>query len=337
MSSPRTSLSRLVKITTGLLLSVVLYVWFGPGPCSKSTTVIVKRSATVGTVAHQLKQNGVVRSISLFKVWAKLRRFRPIRGEYLFNTRDSMSSVTNKLKYGHVNYTKVNVPPGSNAWSIQRRFNEFIPENVFWSLWKDPRYMNIAGFPNARTMEGLIAPLVYQFNHAQDPEEIFLELAEIFRDRVRSSLDGGGLPPYKLLILASMVEKETAIPQELPLVAGVYAKRINMGMRLQCDPTVLYARWYSGDLRINGLTRDDICRKSNFNTYVVFGLPPTPIASPSYHAVVAAKSPCISSYVYFSATGRGGHVFASSLSEHVQNVKRYRNEITRRTSATKDD
>ena len=186
-------------------------------------------------------------------------------------------------------------------------------------------------------MEGLIAPLIYRFNHAQDPEEIFLELAETFRDRVRPSLDGGKLPPYKVLILASMVEKETAILKELPLVAGVYAKRINMGMRLQCDPTTLYARWYSGDLRLSGPTRDDICRKSNFNTYVVFGLPPTPIASPSYHAVVAAKSPCISSYVYFAATGRGGHAFASNLPEHIQNVKCYRDEIARRTSVIKDD
>jgi UPF0755 protein len=184
-------------------------------------------------------------------------------------------------------------------------------------------------------MEGLVAPFVYRLNHAQDPEEIFLKLAETFRDRVKPTLFGGSLSPYRILTLASMIEKETAIPQELPLVAGVYVKRIDLGMRLQCDPTVLYARWHSGDLRFSAPARADILRKSNFNTYSVFGLPPTPIASPSQVAITAAKFPHISSNIYFAATGKGGHAFACSLLEHNQNVKRYRSELALKLSVTK--
>jgi UPF0755 protein len=132
-----------------------------------------------------------------------------------------------------------------------------------------------------------------------------------------------------------MIEKETSIPQELPLVAGVYIKRMGLRMRLQCDPTVLYARWHSGELRFSAPTKSDISRKSRFNTYTVFGLPPTPIASPSQAAIAAAKLPFISSNVYFTATGKGGHAFASSFPEHIQNVKLYRNKFARRLNITK--
>lgn len=325
----------LVRYVTGVALFILACVWFAPGPGRLPVVILVKRGATVGTIASQLRHDGAIRSVSLFKIWARLRRFRPIRGEYIFKARASMYSVTKKLKSGDINYTSISVPPGGNAWTIQRSLGGFISEKTFWTLWRNPRFTAIAGFPNADSMEGLIAPLVYRLNHAQDPEEIFLKLAETFRDRVKPTLDGGHLPPYETLTLASMIEKETSIPQEMPLVAGVYSKRIDLRMKLQCDPTALYARWHSGDLHFSAPTKYDICRKSNFNTYAIFGLPPTPIASPSQVAISAAKLPHISSNIYFAATGKGGHAFAGSLSEHSQNVKRYRNELVRKLSVTK--
>jgi len=324
-----------VGFILGALLVFLLYIWFGPGPGKAPVIIIIKRGATVGTVSCQLQRDGAIRFLALFKFWARLSRFRPIRGEYVFNAKASLYNITTKLKSGDINYTSVSVPPGGNAWTIQRCFCEFIPEKTFWILWTDPRFMSAAGFPNADSMEGLIAPLVYRVNHAQDPEEIFLKLAETFRDRVKPVLYGGCLPPYETLTLASMIEKETAIPQELPLVAGVYVKRMNLHMRLQCDPTVLYARWHSGNFHFCAPTKADIHRKSNFNTYAVFGLPPTPIASPSQTAILAAKFPSISSNLYFAATGKGGHAFACNLSEHIKNVKHYRDELARRFSAAK--
>jgi len=170
-------------------------------------------------------------------------------------------------------------------------------------------------------------------NHAQEPEEIMLMLAEHFRDKVRPQLDGGLLAPYPTLILASLVEKETALPAELPRVAGVYAQRLRLGMRLQCDPTSLYARWRSGDLRFTGPTPEDIHRASRYNTYAVPGLPPTPIASPGPGALAAAKAPALGQDLYFVATGRGGHAFAANLAGHNRNVSSYRNELTRQRKA----
>jgi UPF0755 protein len=310
-----------------------LWLLLGQGPLGAPATVLVRRGATVDDLAQQLEQAGVIRSAALFKLWARARRLSLIRGEYAFDSRASLAEVAGKLRRGDIHFTSITVPPGSHAWAIQHRFKDFIPEDVFWTLWKSPRLANVCGFPEAEDLEGLIAPATYKVNHAQEPEEIFLMLAETFRDKVRPGLDGGLLPPYKTLILASLVEKETSVPDELPRVAGVYAQRLRIGMRLQCDPTSLYARWRSGDLRFTGPTPEDIHRESRFNTYAVGGLPPTPIASPGPAAIAAAKLPDLSPDLYFVANGKGGHAFAPSLAEHNHNVSLYRRELVRRKKA----
>jgi UPF0755 protein len=156
-----------------------------------------------------------------------------------------------------------------------------------------------------------------------------LMLVEAFRDQVRPKLEGGALSPYETLILASLVEKETKLVEEQPKVAGVYKKRLDIGMRLQCDPTSLYARWLSGDLRFTAPLVQDIRRPHPFNTYTVSGLPPTPIAIPSPSAISAAREPLAGKDLYFVATGRGGHTFAPSLRDHNKNVGVYRKEIAR--------
>ncbi|MDR3670483.1 MAG: endolytic transglycosylase MltG [Holophaga sp.] len=334
MARSKTSF-RLLLATAVLSLLPLYGFWLllGRGPLGHPATVLVQRGVTVDAMADQLEQAGVIRSAALFKLWAHARRLSLIRGEYRFDSRSSLAEVAGKLRRGDIHYTLITVPPGSHAWSIQHRFKDFIPEDVFWTLWKSPRLAQVCGFPDAEDLEGLVAPATYKVNHVQEPEEIFLMLAEAFRDKVRPSLDGGLLSPYKTLILASLVEKETSIPEELPRVAGVYAQRLRIGMRLQCDPTSLYARWRSGDLRFTGPTPEDIHRESRFNTYAVGGLPPTPIASPGPAAIAAARMPDLSPDLYFVATGKGGHSFAPSLAEHNHNVSLYRKELVRRKKA----
>jgi len=146
---------------------------------------------------------------------------------------------------------------------------------------------------------------------------------------VLPTLEGGALPPYQTLVLASLAEKETRVPEELPRVAGVYAQRLRIGMRLQCDPTTLYARWLSGDLRFTAPVSADLKRPSRFNTYTTGGLPPTPIAIPSPDAIEAAKAPDLGKDLFFVATGKGGHAFAPNLGEHNRNVGAYRRELKR--------
>ena len=305
------------------------WAWKGQGPLQQEATVLVKKGTSINQVADQLERDGVIRSASLFKLWARARKLQLIRGEYTFTAQASLADVAGKLRRAEIHFTAVSIPEGAHAWAVQKRLKEFVPEEVFWTLWKSPRLARTAGFEQAETLEGLVAPATYKLHHAMEPEEVMLMLVEAFRNQVRPKLEGGALPPYATLILASLVEKETRLAEEQPRVAGVYKKRLDIGMRLQCDPTSLYARWLTGDLRFTAPLLDDIRRPHRFNTYSVAGLPPTPIAVPGATALEAAKAPLAGKDLYFVATGKGGHSFAPSLRDHNRNVGVYRKEIVR--------
>ncbi len=328
-SSVSLRLSLAILVLAALPVLGGWWAWKGQGPLRQEATVLVKKGTNINQMAEQLEREGIIRSASLFKLWARARKLQLIRGEYTFSSQASLSDVAGKLRRAEIHYTAVSIPEGAHAWSVQKRVKDFVPEDIFWTLWKSPRLARTAGFEKAESLEGLMAPATYKLHHAMEPEEVMLMLVEAFRDQVRPKLEGGVLPPYETLILASLVEKETKLAEEQPKVAGVYKKRLDIGMRLQCDPTSLYARWASGDLRFTAPMAEDIRRAHRFNTYSVAGLPPTPIAIPSPSAIEAAKAPLMGKDLYFVATGRGGHSFAPSLGEHNRNVGVYRKELAR--------
>lgn len=328
MARSRTSLRFLVAtLILALPPAYAFWSWKRQGPLQKEGMVLVKKGTTVDEMADQLERDGVIRSASLFKLWARARKLQLIRGEYTFSPRSSAAEVAGKFRRADIHWTKVVIPTGAHAWSVQVRLRPFVPEEVFWTLWKSPRLARVAGFPEAESLEGLVAPATYQFNRAQEPEEVMLQLVEAFRRQVYPNLEGGPLAPYQTLILASLVEKETREPEELPRVAGVYAQRLKIGMRLQCDPTSLYSRWLSGDLRFSAPTHADVVRPHRYNTYTTAGLTPTPIAIPSPAAIEAAKAPENAKDLYFVATGTGGHRFAPNLAQHNRNVTMYRQTL----------
>jgi len=337
MARSRTSFRLFLAIVALAVLPVLggWWTWKGQGPLQQEATVLVKKGTNINQMADQLEREGVIRSASLFKLWARARKLQLIRGEYTFTARASLSDVAGKLRRAEIHYTKVSIPEGAHAWAVQNRLKAFVPEEVFWTLWKSPRLARTAGFERAETLEGLVAPATYKLHHAMEPEEVMLLLVEAFRQQVRPELDGGVLPPYDTLVLASLVEKETKLPEEQPKVAGVYKRRLDLGMRLQCDPTSLYARWLLGDLRFTAPLVADIRRSHRFNTYAVSGLPPTPIAIPSAAAIAAAKAPLAGKDLYFVATGQGGHNFAPSLKDHNRNVGVYRKELARQRKAAR--
>jgi UPF0755 protein len=334
MAKSRTSI-RLLLATLLLLLPPIWALWQvkGQGPLQAEATVLVHKGATLDQMANELEQQGVIRSATLFKIWARARKLQLIRGEYAFSPGASLSEVARKLNKGEVHWTNIVVVEGMHGWSLQKRLKDFVPEEVFWQLWKSPTLARTAGFPDAPDLEGLVAPATYRVHHALEPEEIMLMLVEAFKTQVRPELEGGALSPYDTLKLASIVEKETRLADEKPKVAGVYALRLRKGMPLQADPTSQYARWVEGDLRFTAPTHEDIVRRHPFNTYSTKGLPPTPIAIPSADSIAAAKAPLIGKDLYFVATGQGGHAFSPSLGGHNKNINAYRKELKRQKLA----
>jgi UPF0755 protein len=299
------------------------------GPLRQEATVIVRRGTGLDQLAEQLEREGVIRSARLFRLWARARKLQLLRGEYTFRPKASLAEVAGKLRRHEIHVTNVVLVPGLSAWHVQRRLKDFVPEEAFWQLWRSRRLAATAGFPEAESLEGLVAPATYRLNRALEPEEVMLMAVEAFRDQVRPKLEGGALDPYRTLVLASLVERETSVAAERPKVAGVYLRRLQIGMPLQCDPTSLYARWASGDTRLDPPTREDTRRDSRFNTYRVKGLPPTPIAIPGPKALEAARQPEVTGELYFVATGTGGHRFAETFDQHNRNVGAYRRELKR--------
>jgi UPF0755 protein len=296
---------------------------------------LIKKGTTIWQAAEILHDKGVIRNKNFFALWARFAKLKIIRGEYLFDPMSSMASVNEKLTKGIVHTRKVVIPPALHGWAVQKRLEPFIPEEVFWSMWTDPKFSSMAGFPEAPNLEGLLAPATYSLNLAMEPEEIISEMALAFRNQVLPALQGGVLPPYQTLILASLAEKETNVTEEYAQITGVFNNRLNKQMRLQCDPTSLYARWMDGDVRFTAPTHEDLNRSHPYNTYSIFGLPPSPIAIPSKAAIEAARFPSESDYYYFVATGTGGHNFSKTLIEHNKNVNIYRAEVNRQRNANR--
>ena len=136
-----------------------------------------------------------------------------------------------------------------------------------------------------------------------------------------------GLPydtPEEALIMASIIEKETSIPEERGRVASVFINRLQQGMRLQTDPTVIYGITKGEGVLGRGLRQSELRRETPWNTYVIDGMPPTPIANPGREAIFAAVNPDTTDYIFFVADGTGGHAFAETLDEHNENVARWR-------------
>ena len=183
----------------------------------------------------------------------------------------------------------------------------------------------ILGIPEGRPIEGWLYPDTYHYTAGNSDEMILKraynrmskEVDEIWQDREKNL-------PYKtpedLVTMASIIEKETGVGEERGKVASVFINRLRIGMRLQTDPTVIYGlgKNYNGNL-----TRRDLQQPTAYNTYVISGLPPTPIAMPSRASLEAAAHPDKTSYLYFVADGKGGHVFTTNLQSHNQAVRNY--------------
>ncbi|HYH20247.1 MAG TPA: endolytic transglycosylase MltG [Azospirillum sp.] len=315
---------------SALLAAVVL--WGGlrmvaPGPLTEPTTVVIPRGSSLDAIATTLAEAGVIESPWLFLFDVKLSGAgRELKaGEYAFTAGISADGVITLMRQGKTVVRRLTVPEGLTAAQIVALVE------------KEPA---LAGEVGERPKDGTLLPETYHFSYG-DSREALLErmrtameqtLAEAWKHRDQD------LPlrtPEEAVTLASIVEKETGVAAERARVAGVYVNRLQTGMRLQSDPTVIYALTQgSGELG-RALTRNDLKTESPYNTYYVAGLPPGPIANPGKASILAALKPERHEYLYFVADGTGGHAFAKTLPDHNRNVSRWR-DVQRRQSGNGD-
>ncbi len=287
-----------------------------PGPLQADTTVIVERGASLTAIAENLQSGGVIDDAFLFRLAARLYRVsRSLKaGEYAFPARVSMGGVIDILVSGETVIRQFTVPEGLTSAEVTTLIAGV--EGLVGEL---------DGIP----AEGSLLPETYNYAWADSRPEIVSRMEKAMADTVAELWPNRaeGLPlnsPAEAVVLASIVEKETGVAEERALVAGVFINRLKRGMRLQSDPTVVYALTGGSGPLDRALRSRDLKVDNPYNTYGNAGLPPGPIANPGRASLEAVLNPAETDYLYFVADGTGGHAFARTLSEHNRNVAKWR-------------
>ena len=318
--------SALVTIAIALVLAGGVGFWLlkAAGPAKAPVTAVLPKGSGITEIGAALQTAGVIRSGSVFAAAAEItgaaRRLKA--GEYEFPARASLSEVLRKLRAGEVVHHHVTIPEGLTSQQAVDILNK---TDVLTGSVPTPA-------------EGALLPETYDVVRGEDRAAVLRRMMTA-RDKLLNDLWSrrqAGLPLPTVddaVTLASIVEKETAVPSERPKVAAVYVNRLRRGMRLEADPTLVYG--ISGGAPLGrGLLESELVTPGPYNTYLNVGLPPTPIGNPGRASLAAVLDPPATEDLFFVADGTGGHVFASTYEAHVRNVERWRQiERMRKTQA----
>jgi UPF0755 protein len=341
---------RIVPILAGVLLlaAVALGLWLRGELAAPETVfpeegvfVELPRGASVRQVARLLEDRGVVRSARAFEWLCRWHRSRPPQaGEYHFSEPQPARAVFERLAAGRIYTRPLLVREGLTMREIAELVeNEgFCPREEFLAAAADPAVIADLA-PAAKNLEGFLFPATYEFPRRASGADIVAAMVRRFRQvwqpLAAEGANSHGLSPLELVTMASLVERETGRRDERGAVAGVFYNRLQRGMALQCDPTVVYALELAGQWRGQLLLRD-LRFDSPYNTYRYRGLPPGPIANPGRAALEAALAPEETEYLYFVSDNEGGHWFSRTLAEHNRNVARYRERQAEAARAARD-
>jgi UPF0755 protein len=332
----RLALLALLGVAAGAaaLLAWLLAVELEPvEPGSRAQVAFtVERGRGLRQVANALEDAGLIRSAGSAVAIAKLRGWDAAikAGEYDLSPGSSAEEILEKIIAGRVRtYTAV-LPEGVRATEIAERLEQagLAQREAFLRVVGDAEFAKSLGVP-APSLEGYLYPETYQIPGDLAPEAVARILVGQF-DRAWAEIEPDArehdLSKHEIVTLASIVEKETAVPEERPLIAAVFLNRLRRGMRLETDPAVIYGiSDFDGNLRRRDL-RDE---KNPYNTYQIAGLPPGPIASPGADALRAVVKPAETDYLYFVSRNDGTHEFSRTYREHVNAVNRYQRTARR--------
>ncbi len=307
------------RIVLALLVGIaVAAAWVGTALSrpyagfTRPVLIDIPKGTGTRAMAALLADAGVVDGPLPFLAARALRyRSRLQAGEYRFDQPASPLTVVDRLVRGDVHYYELVVPEGSNVFDIARLFEE-------QGLGRASELL-----PRLRGKEGFLFPALYRFTRGTTGPALMAEMERQFERAWKSA--GGSGDRQAVVTLASLIEKEARVAEERPIIASVYQNRLNRQMKLDCDPTVIYAALLEGKYR-GTIYRSDLDRDHPYNTYRRIGLPPGPIANPGLDSLRAALRPASTEYLFFvaRADGSGRHVFSRTMAEHDRAVRDYR-------------
>ena len=307
----------LVAVVAGIFgLISARHVLNEPGPLRADKIVFLPPGSDTPEMLAQLEREGVIDNPLLLNatLFVENKRGALKAGEYLFKQAVSLQEVMDELISGRQLLHAVTIPEGLTSEQIAQRLRE--SDILAGDILETPK-------------EGALLPETYKVARGYPRTKLLAKMQEDQRKLIdqiwsRRSRDLPFRTPFELVTLASIVEKETGKAEERPHVAAVFVNRLRKGMRLQSDPTIVYGLVGGKATLGRGILRSELDKYTPYNTYMVDGLPPGPIANPGRAALEAVANPANSADLYFVADGTGGHVFAETLDQHNRNVQRWR-------------
>lgn len=339
-----------------ILIAIVGFAgWLGwalltPVAPEGQTFVLLRPGYSTRRIAAELKSAGLIHSEQAFVLWHYYHHGRSLKaGEYLFDKPANIIDIQKRLRRGDVYFHTVVVPEGYTMFDIARAIEAagLGPADDFLKVAQSDTALIADIAPGARSLEGYLFPETYEFTRMMTMHDMAAAMVKQFRqvahqiglipgptliasaDTQPASNSDAGSPlsgPGEIertVVMASIVEKETAVPEERPMVASVYYNRLAKRVALDADPSIIYAELLAGRYQ-GALHHADMSFSSPYNTYRYVGLPPGPIGNPGRSALEAAMHPAQSDYFYFVADAQGHHRFARTMEEHNKNVVAYR-------------
>ncbi len=302
-------------IVVCVAFAVLRHIVAQPLQPAADTFLLIQPGQSVASVAHDMQARQIMGSALQFRIAAKwLGMERSLfAGEYQVYSTESLSSLLKRIKAHDTYQRRLAIPEGLSVKEVAQQLRK--TEGL------DTKGLNMPA-------EGNILPDTYFYQWGDSAVSLINRMQSAMTDVLLREWENRspGLPlnsPEEALVLASIVEKETAVPSERSLVAAVFVNRLRRGMRLQSDPTVIYG--ITGGTPLDRpISRRDLRETTAYNTYRIEGLPPTPISNPGIDSIRAVLHPAAVPYLYFVANGDGGHAFATTLEEHNRNVARWR-------------
>ncbi len=324
-------LFRLLAVAVLLAITVAAGYWYLDFQRKhvSETFVEVERGMSSQQIAKLLADHRVIQSPSAFLLVRLLHPLAKLQaGEYRFEGEQTPWKVFRKIARGEIFFLYLTVPEGSNMFDIAKIVSTQLgtmPAGEFLRAAADPKLIHDLD-PQAPTLEGYLFPSTYQLKHRTTAAQLCRMMTGEFRKHWTSLIPRGPSPDvHRVVTLASLVEKESALPSERPLVSSVFVNRLRLNMPLQCDPTTVYAALREN--RYHGVIhRSDLASQNLYNTYAHPGLPPGPITNPGLSALQAALQPAGTDFLYFVAkpNGSASHHFSATLQEHEKAVLAFR-------------
>jgi UPF0755 protein len=319
----------LIVLAALVAAGAIAFALLVPAGPETPTYVDILPGTPSAQIAGQLKQQGIIRSKYVFLGLRVARGGSLKAGEYRFDHPLPMTQVWEKIRRGEVYTVEVTIPEGSNIYDIAARVQAagLGPKDAFVAAAKRDASLVQDLDPQAPSLEGYLYPDTYRFALHTDPQEMMITMVKRFRAAAAQIGLTSGI--HRTVTLASLVEKETPIDAERPLVASVFENRLAKSMPLMTDPSVIYAALLDGHYR-GAIYQSDLQADSSYNTYRHEGLPPGPICNPGLKSLEAAMHPAVTDYLYFvaaSADPSGKSRFSATIEEHAKDVQAYRRAV----------